>query len=78
MRELMLRSERSFQHVERSIARHTEAVEQITMSMRKLNRDMDDHRREFRAEYEAQRGSLLAILDRLERLNGGGGTAPAT
>ncbi len=77
MRELILRFERSFQEVSRSIASNTRAVEQVEMSLRNLNREIDEHRVEFRAEYEAQRGTLLAILDRLDRLNGNGGTAPA-
>ncbi len=77
MRELILRFERSFQEVSRSIASNTRAVEQVEMSLRKLNREIDEHRLEFRAEYEAQRGTLLAILDRLDRLNGNGGAAPA-
>ncbi len=77
MRELILRFERSFQEVSRSIASNTRAVEQVEMSLRKLNREIDEHRLEFRAEYEAQRGTLLAIIDRLDRLNGNGGAAPA-
>jgi hypothetical protein len=38
---------------------------------------MEERHLELRAEYQAQRGTLLAILDRLDRLNGNGGTAPA-
>jgi len=79
MREMMIRFDRAFESNVRAIERNSRAVEQVEISLRGLNRQMDEHRREFRAEYEAQRGSLLAILDRLDRLNGnGGGAAPAT
>ena len=63
--------------VSSSIEGNSRAVEQVEIRLRELNREMDEHRREFRAEYEAQRGTLLAILDRLDRLNGNGGAAPA-
>ncbi|CAN5137715.1 hypothetical protein BH20ACT20_BH20ACT20_09480 [soil metagenome] len=77
MRELILRFERSFQEVSRSIASNTRAVEQVEIRLRNFNREMEERHLELRAEYQAQRGTLLAILDRLDRLNGNGGTAPA-
>ena len=53
--EVLLRMERSER---RTAALQSEMITEIR-----------EHRREFRAEYEAQRGTLLAILDRLERLD---------
>lgn len=53
--EVLLRMERS--------ERRTAAVQQ------EMIQEIRDHRREFRAEYQAQRGSLLAILDRLDKLD---------
>ena len=77
IREMMIRFDRAFEATIRAIEANTRAVTEIEASVRRTNRELDEHRREFRAEYEAQRGTLLAILDRLERLNGNGGAAPA-
>ncbi len=78
MREMMIRFDRAFEANIRAFEASTRAMHDLAAEVRRTNRDLDEHRRELRAEYEAQRGPLLAILDRLDRLNGNGGAAPAT
>lgn len=57
--EILLRMERSEQ-------RTVVEWKRVDESLRKLNAKMDQQLRESREEYEAHRGTLLAILDRLD------------
>ena len=41
-------------------------IRENTRVLRELVGEIREHRREFRAEYEAQRGTLLAILELIE------------
>jgi hypothetical protein len=75
MRELTLRAERAFARTAASIDRNMAQMDEMTASLRAMNRDIDLHRLEFLEESRAQRQALLRILDRLD---GNGGTAPAT
>lgn len=70
MEELILRFERAFRSVDRDIQVNT-------MVLRELADEIKEHRRAFREEYEAQRGTLLALLDRLGLADPREGPAPA-
>lgn len=52
--------------MERSERRTVVEWKRVDESLRKLNAKMDQQLRESREEYEAHRGTLLAILDRLD------------
>jgi hypothetical protein len=62
MQQVLLRFERSLTGLDRTLTRQEE-------SFRLLAAEIQDHRREFQEEYEAQRGTLLAILDRLDLID---------
>ena len=50
-------------------------IRENTRVLRQLVGEIREHRREFRDEYEAQRGTLLAILGYLELIDPRGGPA---
>lgn len=55
--------------MERSERRTVVEWKRVDESLRKLNAKMDQQLRESREEYEAHRGTLLAILDRLDLID---------
>ncbi len=63
-------SDEGFSRVEQDIRENTRVLRELVGEIR-------EHRREFRAEYEAQRGTLLAILGYLELTDPRGGPAPS-
>ena len=68
--ELILRLERALGSVGSDIRENTRVL-------RELVGEIQEHRREFRDEYEAQRGTLLAILACLELIDPRDGPAPS-
>jgi hypothetical protein len=68
--EMTLRFERALGSVSRDMRENTRVL-------RELIGEIKEHRREFRAEYEAQRGTLLAILGCLELIDPRDGPAPS-
>ena len=52
-------------------------IRENTRVLRELVGEIREHRREFRAEYEAQRATLLAILGYLELTDPRNGPAPS-
>ena len=78
MRELVLRMERSERRHSAEIAHtlreHQNGMAAIREDLREIAAELRDHRGEWRAEQKAQHRALFAILDRLDR---GGGAAPA-
>jgi len=62
---------------ERVVRNHEKAIDIQNKAITKLTGEIQDHRREFREEYEAQRGTLLAILDRLDLIDPREGPATA-
>lgn len=77
MEELILRFERVVRNHEKSIGVHTRAITELTSGIQEHRREFQEHRREFEEEYEAQRGTLLAILDRLDLIDPREGPATA-
>jgi len=71
MEELILRFERVVRNNEKALDLQNKAIIELTAEIR-------EHRREFREEYEAQRGTLLAILDRLDLIDPREGPATAS
>ena len=71
IREMTLRVQKSSEASIRSIDANTRTLEELAASIR-------DQRREFREEYEAHRGTLLAILDRLDLIDPRQGPATGT
>lgn len=69
MEEMILRFEKAFRRVDESMSRH---MEKNSATLDALIRQIEEHRIEFREEYEAQRGTLLRILDYIH------GDGPAT
>jgi hypothetical protein len=74
--EMILRFERAFQGVARVLDSQETALERMKqrldasiLEMEEHRREFQEHRRELREEYEAQRGTLLAILDRLDLID---------
>jgi len=88
-REMNLRFSKAFDAGVRSIEANTKVLEQNTRvleqmegrleqmgtRLRIMNQDAEAHRREWVEEMRAQRQALFRVLDRLD---GNGGTAPAT
>ena len=66
--DITLHLESAFGAVDRDIRENTRVLRELVGEIR-------EHRREFRAEYEAQRGTLLAILGCLESIDPRGGPA---
>lgn len=67
MEEMILRFEKAFQRVDRSMVQH---VRENTAALRELRREIEDHRGEFKDEMHAQRQALLHVLDRLNGESG--------
>jgi hypothetical protein len=80
-RQQQLRFERMVREFRQdSIRRHNENMRRFDENMLENRRRHDDHQahlEEIRAENRTTHDALLRVLDRLDRLDGGG-TAPAT
>ena len=74
VRELLVRSEKTFNATLAGIDRNNAQMAEMTVSLRKHTERMERDHREFTAELRAQREATFRMLD---RLGGNGGTAPA-
>ncbi len=77
-REMNLRFAKAFEAGVRSIDANTRVMEQMEARLRAMNRDANARRGEHRELIEEMRAQRQALFRVLDRLDGNGGTAPAT
>ena len=77
MEELILRFERVVRNNEKALDLQNKAIIELTAEIREHRREFQKNAREAQEEYEAHRGTLLAILDRLNLIDPREGPATA-